>query len=232
MFAELLGHLQISVDFDGSLARPVKGQLGRIGFEPGDFGRNLRQLSMQVVQFNQACIHEWLEREGDNDEAWEKLLGLRMLARDDPRRKVAVPPLRSLASREDRPTPLFEVGSARISRRAGPDGQELHQLIVQVTQRRRGYFDAAEQAAAERGDREIIGETRWKEPDFWFRGGATIHVDLRDGRLRRIIRKRIDSDERLACERSFRAGDSMGSAVGQNGAGRQEPFAFLHRSGQ
>lgn len=232
MFAELLGHLQISVGFDGSLARPAKGQVGRIGFEPGDFGRNLRRLSMQVVQFNQACIHAWLERESDNDEAWEKLLGLRMLAGDDPRRKVAVPPLGSLASRDDRPTPLFEVGSARISRRAGPDGQELHQLIVHVTQRRRGYFDAAEQAAAERGDREMIGETRWKEPDFWFRGGATIHVDLRDGRLRRIIRKRVDSDERLACERSFRKGDSMGLAAGQNGAGRQEPFALLHRSGQ
>lgn len=232
MFADLLGHLQISVGFDGSLARPTEGQTGRVGFEPGDFERNLRRLSMQVVQFNQARIHEWLERASDNDEAWEKLLGLRMLASDSPRRTAAVPPLGSLASRDGQSTPLFEVGSARISRRAGPDGQELHQLIIQVTQRRRGYFDLAEQAAAERGDHETIGEARWKEPDFWFRGGATIHVDLRDGRLRRIIRKRIDNDERLTCERGFRTGDSTGLAISRRGAGRQEPFAFMHRGGQ
>jgi hypothetical protein len=232
MFAELLGHLQISVGFDGSLAKPNKGQVGRIGFEPGDFERNLRRLSMQVVQFNQARIHDWLDQAGDDDEAWEKLLGLRMLAADDARRTAPVPALGSLASRDGKSTPLFEVGSARISRRAGPDGQELHQLIVQVTQRRRGYFDPTEQEAAERGDVAAIGDERWKEPDFWFRGGATIHVDLRDGRLRRIIRKRIDNDERLKSERAFRTGDSTGLAISPRGVGRQEPFAFMHRSGQ
>lgn len=237
MFAALLGQLQISVGF---LIKPAKDEPDRIGFEPGDFERNLRRLSMRVVQFNQARIHEWLDRSSPDDEAWEKLLGLRMLAADDPCRKAPVSAMGSLAAEkkvnqgkeEDRPTPLFEVGSARISRRAGPDGQELHQLIIQVTQRRRGYFDPAEQEAAELGDRSNIKEARWKDPDFWFRGGATIHVDLRDGRLLRIIRKRIDNDERLKRERAFRSGDSTGLAISLRGAGRQEPFAFMHRSGQ
>lgn len=240
MFAGLLKRLQLSIGFDGV------GD-GRVGFDSSDFDksctkadasgaptRNLRDLAMQVVLFNQEMIHAWFDDDTDYDEDWERLLGMRLMASGDKKRTQPVKAMESLTSRKDRKTgkstgtPLFEVHSARISRRAGPNGEQVHQLIIQMTQRRRAYFDPKEQAAAEAGQIEDIGEARWDTPDFWFRGGATIHVDLRDGRLLRIIRKRIDKDERLAEERAFRSGDATGTSMAA--AGASEPFAFMHRS--
>jgi hypothetical protein len=124
------------------------------------------------------------------------------------------------------PVPKVEVHSARIARRAGPDGQEVHQLVVQVTQKRRGYDDPEDQKKADAGDMEVLS----RPPDFWFRGGATVHVDLRDGRLIRIIRKRVLDEDRLDRQRAFRTGDTTGRSVGLRGPGEQEPFAFMHRS--
>src|SRR5690606_27851597 len=100
--------------------------------------------------------------------------------------------------------PVFEVHSVRIARRIGPDGRELSQMIAQVTQKRRGYFDVDRQQEVDRN-----GVPPDEEPDFWFRGGATIIVDLRDGRLDRIVRQRIDQDERLARQREFLRGDAV-----------------------
>ncbi|WP_174297999.1 hypothetical protein [Sphingomonas bacterium] len=233
MFAGLLAQLQLSVAFDGqgSGGQGSGGQESggdrRVAYAQADFGgpRNLRELSMRVVLHNQRAIHAWLDADTPGDEDWERLLGMRLLAHDHRLRKAPVPPLRSITSRDD-DTPLFEVNSARLARRAGPNGEELHQLIVHLIQRRRAYFDKGEQAAADAGRSDEIGAARWADPDFWFRGGATLHVDLRDGRLIRIIRKRIDCDERLQAERDFRTGDDTGAAGMMGG---DEPFALLHR---
>lgn len=202
-------------------------------------GRNLRELSMWIALYNQKRIHNWFNIDTEADEDWEKLLGLRLLPlkhrfrgkRED---TLNLRPLGSVTCKEAEDTraadlrmPSFEVSSARIARRAGPNGEELHQLIVQIVQRRRAYFDSAEQASAEQGDIKGLGEDRWEHPDFWFRGGATIHVDLRDGQLVRVIRKRIDDDHRLEDERRFRTGESGGFAL--TAQMRDEPFAFMHR---
>lgn len=194
--------------------------------------RNLRDLSMEVVLFNQKAIHDWLNENTIGDEDWEKLLGLCLL----PENRASLdfenkPLLRSLDCGEVAPsaeaTPLFQVNSARIAKHTGPDGNELHMLIVHVTQKRRGYFDPGEQMAADAGNTADIGDYRWQHPDFWFQGGATLHVDLRDGRLLRIINKQITCNDRLNIERAFRCGETTGSpAVSSD---RQEPFAFMHR---
>lgn len=225
-FAGLLGTLQLGVTFRGS---SDEGEERRVGYDPDDFesggGRNLRDLAMRIVLFNQQRIHEWLNAATPNDEDWERLTGLRLLPPDHPRRDPTVGRLGSITTQKGTTTPKFEVHSARIARRVGPEGQELAQLVIQVTQRRRAYFDAAEQDAADRGDGDAIGAVRWDEPDFWFRGGATIHVDLRDGRLLRVIRKRIDDEERLKGERRHRTGDAGTTAF----RAAAEPLAFMHR---
>lgn len=217
MFQELLGRLQLTVSFNGG-----------VSYEDIEFksSRNLRDLSMRIVLHNQKQIHDWFYHETPGDEEWEQLLGMRLLQGNHKFRTRAVRQLESLTVAADG-SPKFEVHSARIARRAGPNGEELHQLIVMMTQRRRAYFDPKEQAAADEGRQQDIGQVRWDNPDFWFRGGATIHVDLRDGSLIRVIRKRIDDDERLAAERAFRTGDESDFAAGADGA---EPFAFMHRS--
>lgn len=235
MFAGLLAQLQLSVAFDGGGMASAESSTARVGFNQSDFRvqRSLRELSMRIVLHNQRTIHDWFFADTAGDEDWERLLGMRLLPASHPLRTATAPPMGSITTAWDNakkaPTdiPAFEVNSARISRRAGPNGEELHQLIIQMTQRRRAYFDPREQAAAEAGRIDEIGDARWANPDFWFRGGATIHVDLRDGRLLRIIRKRIDNEERLAAERAFRTGDDTGVAMV---GGANEPFAFMHRS--
>lgn len=230
LFGSLLAQLQLGVGFSG-------GDRQGVGFEPKDFdNRNLRELAMRIVQFNQAKIHDWLDSNSPNDEAWEKLLGLRLLLPDDKRRTTAKQgPARLATIKTGKNGPKFEVHSARIARRQGPNGETLDQLIVQVTQRREGYFDPRKQLLADAGrmmDAKRIARfpKGWADCDFIFRGGATFHVDLRDGRLRRIIRKRIDNDMRLDEQRHYLKGDSMARAVAMRGRAVNEPFAFVHRS--
>lgn len=229
LFGSLLSQLQLGIGFSG-------GDRQGVGFDSDDFThRNLRELAMKIVQFNQAKIHGWLDSYTPYDEEWEKLLGLRLLSPADKRRKAAMTGVKRLDTiSEGKAGPKFEVHSARIARRQGPNGETLDQLIVQVTQRREGYFDPRKQALADAGRLDAKCAARfpdgWADCDFIFRGGATFHVDLRDGRLRRIIRKRIDNDDRLAEQRAYLKGDGMARAVAMRGRAVDEPFAFVHRS--
>jgi hypothetical protein len=175
--------------------------------------------------------------------------------------------LNSAAPRGTVHEPLFDVHSVRISRRVGPDGNELQQMIAQITQKRRGYFvkedqdladsdpatlDAAgkRRRAALLNTTDATGKTVERQPDFWFRGGATIIVDLRNVAIQHIVRQRIDNDDRLNEQRDFILGDDAAlqmtamtnatDARGQQEAPEvaaapapvvgleSEPFAFLH----
>ncbi len=226
--------------------------------------RNLRDEAMRVVMRNQLALHRWLLRPApttSQQRMWESLLGVRTLPLgeqlDNRLRSSGMWSPLSIKAREisledwgkierpqdwrdDRMTlrdgkvllPVFEVHSVRIARRIGPNGGELSQMIAQVTQKRRGYFDLARQEQVDRN-----GASPDEEPDFWFRGGATIIVDLRDGRLERIIRQRIDQEQRLASQREFLRADPVALAM-VTGERREldspvvgferEPFAFMH----
>lgn len=237
-FTDLLARLQLGVAFTtADEERPADEAAPKAAYSRTDYapahpgGRNLRDLAMRVVVDNQRAIHGWLTECTDDRGDWETLLGLRLtpaasrVKADDPRAAL----WSIMGSRGDdagHSPPKFEVLSARISRRTGPDGFELHMLITDVVQRRRGYFDREDQAAADRGEtHRFEKDNRWNEPDFWFRGGATLHIDLRDGRLLRILRKRIDDNDRLEAERAYRSGETTGEPAMQS----SEPFAFVHR---
>ena len=206
-----------------------------------DVQLNLREEAMRIVAYNQAMLHNWLATPTDDapdsgeDRKWEKLLGIRMLP-IMPKRPAPL----SINSKQGTWTvpagwsdsgdfnsatpytiPIFDVHSVRLARRTGPNGMELHQLIAQITQRRRGYFDEEEQARVDR-------EGSCDEPDFWFRGGATVIVDLRNAQVQRVIRKRIDDDERLIQQRSFLLEDELALAIVSDDGAAQEPFAFMH----
>ena len=143
--------------------------------------------------------------------------------------------------REDGP-PALEVHSVRPTRRVGPDNQVLMQLVVDITQRRRAYFDPEDQRRADAGDSELLAR-----PDFIFRGGCTLVVDLETGQVRTCIYKRIRSARRLQQTRDFIGGGErttlqatyFGNPIrryfaqfGGDGAGADggEPFALLNRS--
>ena len=192
----------------------------------GGGGIGLRQQNLEIVEENEKRVWRWLQ--ALDDPKWDQLLGIHLTpgATTPDGRVLHSIPRRDYGKGE---RPIVEVYSTRAARRAGPDGQELTQLVVQVAQRRAAYFDPKEQARADRGEPEA-------ERDFWFRGGATLLIDLRDGRLRNVIRKRIDHEERLAEERLFRMGDRGPLAMATYTPMRaqsvrpREPFAMLHRS--
>jgi len=208
---------------DGSELRPGGRSLD---LEP----RFDRAAATAQAEGNRYLVHRWLvasDKDPARDLAWERVLGVYFAphrpGRD--RAPATVQPSRNAFGKGPDEALAVEVHSVRMARRSGPDGQDLRQLIVQVTQRRRGYFDADEQVAQDAGAPP-------SPPDFWFRGGATLIIDLREGRygtIRRVIRKAIDDETRLAAQRKYVAGgDFFGLTYGADRA--LEPFAIAHRS--
>ena len=149
------------------------------------------------------------------DRAWEKALGVYFMQ----------PERLRLGSIDWGQGPKVEVHSVRATRRSGPDGQDVRQLVIEVAQRRRAYVDPAEQKSADRGPPR-------KKADFIFRGGATLIIDLRENRLRYIMRKRIDDEDRLQEQRELLSSpDGFGFTYlpDESGSSDREPFAMAHR---
>jgi hypothetical protein len=124
--------------------------------------------------------------------------------------------------------PAFDVQSIRTTRRIGPDGEDLPQLVVEITQERRGFSDKALQDEADgREGRASRGS------DFVFRGGCTLIIDLHSRKIRYIVEKDIESDSRLESQRRFlfeRDSETLGATYFALDS-HDEPFAFLHRNG-
>ncbi|SDN26840.1 hypothetical protein [Pseudomonas jinjuensis] len=178
-----------------------------------------RRESFQQARENRRRIWRWLLRcEGERSE-WEQALGVFLVSASAARL------LGTLRPNANGDAPAVEVHSVRSSRRSGPDGQDLRQLIVEVTQKRDGYFDAEIQRQRDGDPLE-----RSEDGDFAFRGGATLIIDLRDGALRYIVRKSIEDDERLEAQRRFLLTGSNSLALTYRGHRRSDnPFAMTHR---
>ena len=237
-FSDVLPVLKLSVTFDpltpllnddGSVAAAFtklpkfKGAAAYVDPEIVDGvpvgRRNLRDLSMLIVEYNRLVLHRWLTKPDVNDAEWEKLLGICL-------RGSKAPPT---IFRNEAGNPKVEVHSVRVSRRQGPDGQTLAQVIIQVTQRRRGYYSEDDQKRHDAAAADAV----LPPPDFIFRGGATVLVDLNDGRVRTIVRKDILSDARLKRQRGYLLGDPDAMTfAGRSDPVDSEPFAFLHRGGR
>lgn len=124
--------------------------------------------------------------------------------------------------------PAFDVQSIRTTRRIGPDGEDLPQLVVEITQERRGFSDKALQDEADGSEGRAS-----RGSDFVFRGGCTLIIDLHSRKIRYIIEKDIESDSRLESQRKFlfeRDSETLGATYFALDS-HDEPFAFLHRNG-
>src|SRR5262249_1120457 len=148
-----------------------------------------RDEAAEIAERNRAKVQHWLMTP-DNaamDAAWQETCGVIFragLVGQEPLTVMHWPPEGEAAS--VRRHPNVGVHSVRTTRRIGPDGQDVRQLVVEVTQRRRGFFDPKDQL---REDTEEQGKPA--KPDFTFRGGVTLIFDMFSGRLRYAIRKRI-----------------------------------------
>jgi hypothetical protein len=128
--------------------------------------------------------------------------------------------------------PAVEVHAVRLARRRTVRGEIASVLVVEVTQRRRGYYDPAVQEAQDKRADIPHGEAG----DFTYRSGATLIIDPVDMRVLHVIRTpfRIIDDEGLKRQRAYllgaaaEAGNAFHAArhlLTQGG----EPFAILHR---
>ena len=177
-----------------------------------------RQNIVESSEKNRSKVWDWLGKadaaDPRIDRAWESALGMYFVLPDD---KLGGVFLGSWGG------PAFEVHSVRTTRRSGPDGQDVRQLVIEVTQERRGYFDPERQKKVDED-----GAPKWPW-DFKFRGGATLIIDLRENRLRYVIHKSIASTARLDEQRELLTqADGFGfTYLGNQTA--NEPFAVTHR---
>jgi hypothetical protein len=127
------------------------------------------------------------------------------------------------------PEAKFEVHSVRPTRRIGPDGQSVVEMVVEITQERweplfegEALAACADEAGCEPADR------------FCFRGGCTLLADVETGTVRYLIVKDITNTGRLRRQREFLQGGTAASLratyFGDLGGNGREPFAMLHRS--
>lgn len=96
--------------------------------------------------------------------------------------------------------PRVEVRSVRPTWRVGPDGSCRTELVIEITQRRRGWFEIDQQSKVDRGS----GGKAPPKSDFDFRGGCTLLVDAASRQVRYAIRKSVLDEERLDRQRAFR----------------------------
>lgn len=173
---------------------------------------------------NQARLHQWLTGPRGHEAVRAAYLTL----------DEDAPP--TIFRKDGRPA--LEIHSVRPAHRVGPDGQKITDLVVEMTQRRRGYYDPEVQRKADAGEIEPT------EPDFIFRGGCTLLIDLDTGKVRYCVSKSILSQRRLEAQRRFlteRFAPSLRATY--FGDPRKvffaeiateefavEPFALLHRS--
>ena len=117
-------------------------------------------------------------------------------------------------------------------------GMSSTDLVIEITQRRDGYFDEDEQKRMEA--LPANGRAARTRPDFYYRAGATILVDPATSEVRRVIRTpgTIADTAELDGVRDFlSAGGGLGNAFDglapslrrRAYGSREEPFALLHQ---
>jgi len=159
-----------------------------------------RKHAFEVSKKNGAYLHEWLKYcKGISDEQLEGLgfyrgSGTALTVNGKPGK------LRD-----------FDVHSVRPVRRIGPDGQQLTDLVVEITQ-------------------------SWMPDDGngKFRGGCTLIIDLERQRIRYVMRKRVGHPDRVRTQEQYRM-ELAENELGANYFGEaillREPFAAMHRGG-
>ncbi len=168
---------------------------------------------------NAGIIHDWLHSSAMKDQL--PALGLTL----DAKGKKSV-------YRGKDGTPTIEVHSVRVARRRGFRDMLVTDLVVEVRQRRRGYFDRDLQKAVDTGKKN---HTEFKR-DFRFRRGCTLIIDPVKQEVRYAISTRgsVIDEQELDRVRRFLTGQA--SVAGNPFYGHvrggdldDEHFAALHR---
>ena len=133
-------------------------------------------------------------------------------------------------SRREPHLPSVEVHSVRTALRRSSRGATVTDLVVEITQRRRGYFDADVQRQKDAG---VIASD--DTCDFRYRAGCTLLIDPVTMGIRRVIRTPGTVTDNAALERMrhFLVDGGLASDnsfwLPRAALCAREPFAMLHR---
>lgn len=180
-----------------------------------------RRRAWESISSNGAILHRWLTEGGGREYA--NAFGLEL--------DEGAPP--SVYRDRGGKRPAVEVHSVRTAFRRGSKGSQLTDLVVEITQRRRGYFDRERQAKIDSGYEKITAGDRG---DFRFRRGCTILIDPTTMDVRRVIRTpgTVSDNKELERVRAFitREDPPPGNAFDADayiGSSQGEDFAHVHR---
>jgi hypothetical protein len=174
-------------------------------------------------------LWRWLRNADSMGRYYAQLFGL--VIEDD-----KAPP--TVFRKEDWPT--VEIHSARPAIRRTLNGSTRTDVVIEITQRRRGYFDREVQMELDGGTPVLPQDA--PPHDFVFRAGCTILLDPVTAEVRRVIRTpgTIADSTELERVRHFLTGEAGGvgnafdaglaaSIDGGRRITRDEPFALLHQ---
>jgi hypothetical protein len=138
--------------------------------------------------------------------------------------------LPSTVFRSDKGHVSTEVHSVRTSVRRGVRGGTITDLVVEITQRRRGYFDKDVQKQKD----QAVQFDPDEQADFFYRAGCTLIINTVSREVRRVIRTAgtITDDLQLERVRTYLADGGLRPANAfsptRNMYNPDEPFALLH----
>lgn len=197
--------------------------------------RNLNQPSPDQFQFSNLESDRLKTWQGMKDNAeilwrwivmgkgrsWAKVVGLELEGNTS---KPTVFRSRSYSDKV-----AVEIHSVRTAIRRNQRGASLTDLVVEITQRRRGYFDADRQLQIDEG-RQPVPE----KYDFIYRAGCTLLINPHTMEVRRVITTpgTINDDVELERMRSYLVEAASAAVNAFHMKGRldraAEPFAMLH----
>jgi hypothetical protein len=213
---------------DGNIRAEIKNRfLSALGLQPIEENPPVHQknVDQEPVKKGRSVDHEAAF------DALERSLNMTLRMEDQPKSIFAVK-FRHVDTQEEVEIADFDVNSVRLAYRIDWTGRPRSDLVVEISQCRRGYLDPEEQQAVDSGQKPPPKE------DFIFRGGATILIDVDSGNVRYAIHKNVASNRRLGIQRRYLtepesslAYTYFGSAQSnyfRAGAVIREPFALLH----
>ena len=141
------------------------------------------------------------------------------------------PPATVFRSRYSGNRVAVEVHSVRSAMRRSPRGGTVTDFVVEITQRRRGYFDAKQQQKMDASPTLLNPD---EKGDFRYRAGCTLLINPATMEVRRVIRTpgTIADDAQMTRVRQFLTGElEPGNSfyAAREAIKAREPFALLHR---
>jgi hypothetical protein len=209
---------------DGSRDRfPMsRRRAARVRLKPWNLESD-RFLTWKGIDDNAAALWSWLVKGPGR-----KFAGAAGIVLEPNRRRRTV-----FLSKRDPSQVAVEVHSVRTALRRTARGSTVTDLVVEITQRRRGYYDPAEQ---KRKDQQ--GVDARDSGDFRYRAGCTLLIDPVTMSVRRVIRTAgtIDDNDELERQRRYLVDGGLtpanAYALATDALLTREPFALLHRQGE